>query len=149
MSNIHCSNTVSKGSSEEKENKLPSPEAIPGAASLLQHIDKKLYVWLRDGHMFVGRLRSVDQFANLVMYEAFERIHNGGEFGDLPQGVLMIRGENVALLGEMGDGKGWRYGANELLADQEARENAKKKINKLKTLAYWKRGLIYSFEDYF
>ncbi|GBL87544.1 U6 snRNA-associated Sm-like protein LSm1 [Araneus ventricosus] len=149
MPNTHCSSTVPKGSSEEKENKLPSPEVIPGAPSLLQHIDKRLYVWLRDGRMFVGRLRSVDQFANLVMYEAVERIHNGKEFGDLPQGVLMIRGENVALLGEMGDDKGRRYSANQLLAAQEARENAKNKINKLKTLAYWKRGLIFSFEDYF
>ncbi|XP_055930300.1 U6 snRNA-associated Sm-like protein LSm1 [Argiope bruennichi] len=138
-----------KSSSEEKGNTLPSPEVIPGAPSLLQHLDKKLYVWLRDGRMFVGRLRSVDQFANLVLYEAYERIHNGKEFGDLPQGVLMIRGENVALLGEMKDGEGWKYGANELLAKQEVRENAQKKINKMKTLAYWKRGLVFSYEDYF
>ncbi|GFS40424.1 u6 snRNA-associated Sm-like protein LSm1 [Nephila pilipes] len=135
--------------SRDKRGKFILPEGIPGAVSLLQHIDKRLFVWLRDGRIFVGKLRSVDQFANLVLYQSFERVYNNKEYGDIPQGVLMIRGENVSLLGEMKDGENWRYYTDEMLVAQENKENERKEINRLKTLAYWKRGLVFSFEDYF
>ena len=46
-------------------------------------------------------LRSVDQFANLVLHRTIERIHVGKEYGDIPRGVFIVRGENVALLGEI------------------------------------------------
>ncbi|GFR33130.1 u6 snRNA-associated Sm-like protein LSm1 [Trichonephila clavata] len=125
------------------------PEGIPGAVSLLQHLDKRLYVWLRDGRMYVGKLRSVDQFANLLLYESFERMYINKEYGDIPQGVLMIRGENVSLLGEMKEGERWRYYVKEMLAAEVQKEKKRLKINKLKTLAYWKRGLVFTAEDYF
>ncbi|PRD33112.1 UNVERIFIED_CONTAM: Lsm1 [Trichonephila clavipes] len=133
--------------SDEKEKSI-FPADIPGAVSLLQHLDKRLYVWLRDGHMYVGKLRSVDQFGNLLLYESFERIYINDEYGDIPQGVLIIRGENVSLLGEM-KGQHWRYYAKEMLAAEVKKENKRMEINKLKTLAYWKRGLVFTAEDYF
>jgi hypothetical protein len=49
----------------------------------------------------IGFLRSVDQFANLVLHRTIERIHVGKEYGDIPRGVFIVRGENVALLGEI------------------------------------------------
>lgn len=58
-------------------------------------------VWLRDGRTLIGILRSIDQFANLVLHRTVERIHVGSKFGDLPVGVTIIRGENVILLGEI------------------------------------------------
>ncbi|GFY73835.1 u6 snRNA-associated Sm-like protein LSm1 [Trichonephila inaurata madagascariensis] len=134
--------------SYEKEKNI-FPEVIPGAVSLLQHLDKRLYVWLRDGRMYVGKLRSVDQFANLLLYESFERVYFNNEYGDIPQGVLIIRGENVSLLGEMKEDQHWRYYAKEILAAVVQKEKKKLKINKLKTLAYWKRGLVFTAEDYF
>jgi U6 snRNA-associated Sm-like protein LSm1 len=42
--------------------------------------------------------RSVDQFANLVLHRCIERIHVGQEFGDIPRGVFIVRGENVVSL---------------------------------------------------
>ncbi|GIY55518.1 u6 snRNA-associated Sm-like protein LSm1 [Caerostris darwini] len=139
---------MSKNSIYEREDVF-SLEVIPGAASLLKHLDKRILVWLRDGRLFMGKLRSVDQFNNLIMYEATERVYNKKEFGDIPQGVLMVRGENIALLGESTDSKDWRYGGEKLLASQVQKDDAQTKITKLKTLAYWKRGLIFSSEDYF
>lgn len=58
-------------------------------------------VLLRDGRTLIGYLRSVDQFANLVLHKTIERIHVGKEYGDIPRGIFIIRGENVVLLGEI------------------------------------------------
>lgn len=58
-------------------------------------------VVLRDGRTLIGYLRSIDQFANLVLHKTIERIHVGKEYGDIPRGVFVVRGENVVLLGEM------------------------------------------------
>lgn len=62
---------------------------------------ERLMVWLRDGRTLIGILRSIDQFANLVLHRTVERIHVGSKFGDLPVGVTIVRGENVILLGEI------------------------------------------------
>lgn len=58
-------------------------------------------VLLRDGRTLIGYLRSVDQFANLVLHRTIERIHVGKDYGDIPRGVFIVRGENVVLLGEI------------------------------------------------
>lgn len=67
----------------------------------LNRSTEKLMVLLRDGRTLIGYLRSVDQFANLVLHKTIERIHVGNEYGDIPRGIFIIRGENVVLLGEI------------------------------------------------
>lgn len=62
---------------------------------------EKLIVVLRDGSNLVGYLRSVDQFANLVLHMTVERIFVGNKYGDIPRGIYIVRGENVVLLGEI------------------------------------------------
>lgn len=62
---------------------------------------EKVIVVLRDGRNLIGYLRSVDQFANLVLHRTIERIHVKNKYGDIPRGVFIVRGENVALLGEI------------------------------------------------
>lgn len=74
---------------------------LPGTASLIDEIDKKLLVVLRDGRTLIGILRSIDQFANLVLHKTIERIHVGKKYGDIPRGIFIVRGENVVLLGEV------------------------------------------------
>ena len=49
----------------------------------------------------MGILRSFDQFANLVLEDALERIIMGTLFCEIPLGLYIIRGENVVLLGEI------------------------------------------------
>lgn len=39
--------------------------------------------------------------ANIVLHETIERIHVGKEYGDIPRGILVIRGENIVLIGEI------------------------------------------------
>jgi small nuclear ribonucleoprotein (snRNP)-like protein len=58
-------------------------------------------VLLRDGRTLIGVLRSVDQFANIVLQDTIERIHVNKEYGDIPRGIFIVRGENVVLLGEI------------------------------------------------
>ncbi|EME27163.1 Sm-like protein LSM1B [Galdieria sulphuraria] len=74
---------------------------IPGAGSLVEHIDRQILVLQRDGRYIVGLLRSYDQYANLVLENTFERFVLNDSYCDEPLGVFIIRGENVALLGEV------------------------------------------------
>jgi U6 snRNA-associated Sm-like protein LSm1 len=83
---------------------LPDPY-LPGAISLLDQLDKRLVVMLRDGKTLIGDLRTIDQFANLVLQNTLERIYVDKCYGDIPRGVFMIRGENVVLAGELGEDK--------------------------------------------
>ncbi|VDO38024.1 unnamed protein product [Brugia timori] len=83
---------------------LPDPY-LPGALSLLEQLDKKLLVVLRDGRTLIGYLRTIDQFANLVLHETLERIHVDNYYGDIERGVFLIRGENVVLAGEIDETK--------------------------------------------
>ncbi|KAH9398578.1 PREDICTED: U6 snRNA-associated Sm-like protein LSm1 [Rhagoletis zephyria] len=70
-------------------------------ASLLDELDKKLLVLLRDGRTLIGYLRSIDQFSNLLLHQTIERIYVKDKYGDIPRGIFLIRGENVALCGEI------------------------------------------------
>lgn len=79
----------------------PLRNYLPGFASLLEQIDKRVLVLLRDGRSLFGVLRSIDQFANLVLHLAVERIYIGNEYGEIDRGVFLIRGENVVLCGEI------------------------------------------------
>ncbi|KAH9416795.1 U6 snRNA-associated Sm-like protein LSm1 [Dermatophagoides pteronyssinus] len=74
-------------------------------ASLLDELDKKLIVLLRDGRTLIGYLRSIDQFSNLLLHQTIERIYVNEKYGDIPRGIFLIRGENVALCGEIDDQK--------------------------------------------
>ncbi len=39
--------------------------------------------------------------ANLLLQDTVERIHVGTQYGDIPRGIYLVRGENVALCGEI------------------------------------------------
>ncbi|XP_034196070.2 U6 snRNA-associated Sm-like protein LSm1 isoform X3 [Osmia lignaria lignaria] len=112
---------------------------LPGTASLLEELDKKLMVLLRDGRTLIGYLRSVDQFANIVLHRTIERIHVGKEYGDIPRGIFIVRGENVVLLGEIDRDKEKDLPLTEVSVDdildaqrreQELKQDQKRLINK-------------------
>uniref|UniRef100_A0A069DPD0 U6 snRNA-associated Sm-like protein LSm1 n=1 Tax=Panstrongylus megistus TaxID=65343 RepID=A0A069DPD0_9HEMI len=120
----------------------------PGTASLLEDIDKKLMVVLRDGRTLIGYLRSIDQFANLVLHKTIERIHVGKEYGDIPRGVFVVRGENVVLLGEVAVEKEMnlplkKVSINDILEAQRREQESKQEQEKLMAKALRERGLNY------
>lgn len=123
-------------------------DILPGTASLLEELDKKLMVLLRDGRTLIGYLRSVDQFANIVLHRTIERIHVGKEYGDIPRGIFIVRGENVVLLGEIDREKEKDLPLTEVSVDdildaqrreQELKQDQKRLVNK----ALKERGLSY------
>jgi len=106
------------------------PAFLPGSASLVEQLDKKLMIILRDGRHLVGMLRSFDQFSNLVLENTSERrvLHvkhkresednivkqNSTEkvkkdtkselccyYTDIHLGLYIVRGDSVVLLGEI------------------------------------------------
>ncbi|KAF1852115.1 uncharacterized protein K460DRAFT_325734 [Cucurbitaria berberidis CBS 394.84] len=88
------------------------PQAFLTSAMLLDMVDKKVDVLLRDEKEYIGILRSYDQFANLVLTECYERIAARNPEATpssdpstprwlihdvkLP-GLMTIRGENVTI----------------------------------------------------
>ena len=56
---------------------------------------------LRDGRKIIGTMRSFDQFSNIVLEHAEERVVVGKRFADVPLGLYVIRGENLVLLGQI------------------------------------------------
>ncbi|XP_037227723.1 U6 snRNA-associated Sm-like protein LSm1 [Falco rusticolus] len=121
-------------------------ELHAGTASLIQDIDKKHLVLLRDGRTLIGYLRSIDQFANLVLHQTVERIHVGKKYGDIPRGIFVVRGENVVLLGEIdlekeSDTPLQQVSIEEILEEQRVEQQAKQESEKLKVQALKERGL--------
>ncbi|XP_035672369.1 U6 snRNA-associated Sm-like protein LSm1 [Branchiostoma floridae] len=119
---------------------------MPGTASLIEEIDKKLLVVLRDGRTLIGYLRSIDQFANLVLHKTIERIHVGKQYGDIPRGIFVVRGENVVLLGEIDlDNENklplQQVSIDEILEAQRTEQLAKQEEEKAKVKAMRERGL--------
>ncbi|WVQ77568.1 hypothetical protein IAR50_007256 [Cryptococcus sp. DSM 104548] len=71
------------------------------SGSLVDLVDKKVLVILRDGRKLTGVFRSYDQFANFLLESCVERLHYKLEYADRDIGILLIRGENVVALGEI------------------------------------------------
>uniref|UniRef100_A0ABI7YG74 U6 snRNA-associated Sm-like protein LSm1 n=1 Tax=Felis catus TaxID=9685 RepID=A0ABI7YG74_FELCA len=109
-------------------------------------VNEKHLVLLRDGRTLIGFLRSIDQFANLVLHQTVERIHVGKKYGDIPRGIFVVRGENVVLLGEIdlekeSDTPLQQVSIEEILEEQRVEQQTKLEAEKLKVQALKDRGL--------
>ena len=74
---------------------------LPGAASMIEEVDKKVMIVLRDGRHLTGKLRSFDQFMNLILEDTYERVFLTGKFSDVPLGLYIVRGDTIVLMGEV------------------------------------------------
>ncbi|EFN59912.1 hypothetical protein CHLNCDRAFT_132948 [Chlorella variabilis] len=77
-----------------------------GDAGLAQYVDTTVSVITNDGRTIVGTLRGYDQATNLILDECHERVYsskNGVE--QLVLGLYVIRGDNIAVIGEIDDDK--------------------------------------------
>jgi U6 snRNA-associated Sm-like protein LSm1 len=65
---------------------------------------------------------SFDHFANVVLESAVERIVVQDCYADVPFGILVVRGENVMLLGELDPAKEAQLGSTlKLVTEPEIR----------------------------
>ena len=97
---------------------------MAGAASIVDDLDKRILIILRDGRHLIGILRSFDQFMNLIIEETFERIIVGGinlfrqnppsqclifdllgqiaeRYCDILLGLYIVRGDSIVVMGEI------------------------------------------------
>ena len=66
-------------------------------------IDKMVNIITNDGRNFVGILASFDQKTNLILQDCKERVYMGPskEVAADELGMYFIRGDNVAVIGEI------------------------------------------------
>lgn len=70
--------------------------------SLVNLVDSVVSVITSDGRHIIGVLRGYDQTNNLVLDDCHERVYStqsGVE--QLPMGLYLVRGDNVAIVGEL------------------------------------------------
>ncbi|CAB9502461.1 U6 snRNA-associated Sm-like protein LSm1 [Seminavis robusta] len=87
------------------------PAYLPGSASLVEQLDHRVLIVLRDGKHIIGEFTSFDQFSNMVLKDAVERrFHTPADnkegltfYSDIPLGVYVIRGDSVVILGTIHD----------------------------------------------
>ncbi|KAA3679168.1 U6 snRNA-associated Sm-like protein LSm1 [Paragonimus westermani] len=107
---------------------------------------KNMMVCLRGGRVYIGYLRIIDQFGNIVIHQAFERIHVEKKFCDIPQGILMIRGEYIILIGDLNEQTNIedtleRVSESEIYALQAEQTAARKASAKKRMQLFAERGL--------
>ncbi|KAF2131007.1 hypothetical protein P153DRAFT_313228 [Dothidotthia symphoricarpi CBS 119687] len=138
------------------------PQAFLTSAMLLDMVDKKVDVLLRDEKEYIGILRSYDQFANLVLTECYERIAarnpdaTPSSDSTVPRwlihdvklpGIMTIRGENVTIcatvdLDREDTPKGAKFASmEEVRALASAQKADKKEVDSRKAKALRKAGI--------
>mmetsp|Transcript_5853 Transcript_5853/g.8705 ORF Transcript_5853/g.8705 Transcript_5853/m.8705 type:complete len:210 (+) Transcript_5853:143-772(+) len=116
------------------------PAFLPGSASLVEQLDRRIMIVLRDGRHLVGILRSFDQFSNMVMEETSERrvlhIKKGKDticyYTDIKLGLYLVRGDSMVLLGELVEQNDGGNEGNEKDSDKEGEEEDKSASTKAK-----------------
>ncbi|KAF8924868.1 N(alpha)-acetyltransferase 38, NatC auxiliary [Dissophora ornata] len=65
-------------------------------------VERPVFVYLTDGRTLVGQLMGYDQAANVILGQTHERIFSSTEpMKSVPIGVYVIRGETIAIIGEL------------------------------------------------
>lgn len=77
------------------------PEGLTSIAILVRMVDKKVMTILKDGTIYIGFLRTFDQYGTIILHKTIERIYIEDEYGEIPLGIFLIRSENIVLIGEI------------------------------------------------
>lgn len=123
------------------------PSYLPGSSSLVEELDQRIMIVLRDGRHLVGNLRTFDQYSNLVLDNASERrFHSDDDevseskskityFTDVSLGMYIVRGDSIVLLGQVGS------------EEEESSENNAQQNNPMIAVVSMKRLENEEFED--
>jgi len=72
------------------------------ASSLESYINHIVSVITADGRIIVGTLKGFDQTINIVLDDSFERVYSSTQgVEQVVLGLYIIRGDNVAVIGEI------------------------------------------------
>eukprot|EP00794_Sanderia_malayensis_P006275 gene6275-6996_t len=74
------------------------------ATSLDSYVGHTVAIVTQDGRMMVGTLKGFDQTVNLILDESHERVFSANSgVNQVFLGLYIIRGDNVAMIGEVDD----------------------------------------------
>lgn len=69
---------------------------------LIEYVDKKVNVITNDGRNVIGLMRGFDQVCNIILEKCSERVFTRDTGVQvIPLGLQVIRGDNVAVVGEV------------------------------------------------
>mmetsp|Transcript_24895 Transcript_24895/g.34854 ORF Transcript_24895/g.34854 Transcript_24895/m.34854 type:complete len:95 (+) Transcript_24895:95-379(+) len=72
--------------------------------SLLEDlVDQPISVITNDGRNIVGILRGFDQLTNVILDQCHERVYSQQGVEQVVLGLYIIRGDNVAIIGEINE----------------------------------------------
>merc|ERR1712168_1123113 len=75
---------------------------ITMSTALESYINRTVAIITSDGRSIVGTLKGFDQTINLVLDESHERVYSStGGVEQVVLGLYIIRGDNVAIVGEI------------------------------------------------
>ena len=76
------------------------------SAALSEYVGRIVLVVTCDGRTIVGVLKGFDQTTNVILAQSHERIFSEDEgVQRAPLGLYLVRGDNVALVGEMDESR--------------------------------------------
>ncbi|EIW68877.1 U6 snRNA-associated Sm-like protein LSm8 [Tremella mesenterica] len=81
------------------------------------YVDHTVQVILYDGRVIVGKLRGYDPRTNLILSDCVEREYSLEGVEMVPLGLYMIKGDNVAIIGEMDEDKDGSIDYTEIKAE--------------------------------
>ncbi|XP_030856363.1 U6 snRNA-associated Sm-like protein LSm8 [Strongylocentrotus purpuratus] len=74
------------------------------ASTLESYVNHTVSVITNDGRQIVGTLKGFDQTINLILDESHERVYsNTAGVEQVVLGLYIIRGDNIAVIGEVDD----------------------------------------------
>eukprot|EP00924_Labyrinthula_sp_SR-Ha-C_P004858 maker-scaffold_1-snap-gene-14.5-mRNA-1 protein AED:0.33 eAED:0.33 QI:87/1/1/1/0/0.33/3/139/119 len=71
---------------------------LPGSLSLINDLDKKVLVVLRDGKHLIGKLASYDQYTNVVLKDTKEYLFNDKIYAKDELGLYVIKTDNIVII---------------------------------------------------
>lgn len=106
-------------------------------ASLVEYIDKYMMIILRDGTVYIGELRTFDQFTNVVLEDAWIRNYVDKKLYEKFIGTLLIRGDNVVFFAEIDPNKDSMMERINEKEYQKLKKNEKSNQKDFATLFSW------------
>ncbi|XP_014278799.1 U6 snRNA-associated Sm-like protein LSm8 [Halyomorpha halys] len=88
------------------------------ASGLESYVNHTVSIVTVDGRNFVGTLKGFDQTINLILDDSHERVYSTTQgVEQVVLGLHIIRGDNVAIVGELDDALDSRLDLNSIRAE--------------------------------
>nr|CAD7413923.1 unnamed protein product [Timema poppensis] len=88
------------------------------ASGLESYVNHTVSIITADGRNFVGTLKGFDQTINLILDESHERVYSTTQgVEQVVLGLHIIRGDNVAVVGELDDNMDSRLDLSSIRAE--------------------------------